>query len=383
MAVAATVQAIGSRTLQGQEPAASGKSQSTEQALAARLAELQAESGSPGITAGIVLADGTTIGLAAGMADTARSVLMTKESRLLQGSVGKTYVSAVAMQLIVEGLLDLEAPVSEYLGQEPWFEHLPNHADITVRHIMTHTSGIVRYEFDERFMADLRASPSKVWKPVELLSYLFDTDAPFAPGEGWEYSDTNYILLGLIIERLTGSTYYEEMKRRLLEPLRLENTVPSDSRRIPGLVQGYTGSPNLFELPDEVLIDGEFVINPQFEWTGGGIASTAEDLARWARALYEGKAFDSSLLPVLLDGVPARLGPDTRYGLGVIIRPTRLGEAWGHSGFFPGYLTEVAYFPDHGFSVAVQFNSSDIPNLNVRPGSVLMALAELVVEMSK
>ncbi len=380
----AAIAASGSiRPLSAQEPAVVADSRSLEQALADRLAELQAESGSPGITAGVVLPDGTAMGFAAGMADTSRSVTMTPDSRLLQGSVGKTYVSAVAMQLISEGLLDLEAPVSDYLGREPWFERLPNHAEATVRHLMTHTSGIVRYEFDPRFIADLRASPERAWSPEDRLAYVLDTEAPFAAGEGWEYSDTNYILVGLIIEHLTGSAYYDELRNRLLEPLGLENTVPSDSRRVPGLVQGYAGSPNLFELPDEVLANGVFVINPQFEWTGGGLASTAEDLARWAKALYGGEAFDASLLPVLLDGVPARLGPETSYGLGVIIRPTPLGEAWGHSGFMPGYLTDMAYFPEHGFSVAVQFNSSDIPNLGIRPGAVLMALAELVVEMSE
>jgi D-alanyl-D-alanine carboxypeptidase len=126
-----------------------------------------------------------------------------------------------------------------------------------------------------------------------------------------------------------------------------------------------------------VLVDGEFVINPQFEWTGGGIASTTADLARWAKLLYEGEAFDAAMLPTMLDGVPARLGPNTRYGLGVIIRDTPLGPAWGHSGFFPGYLTEMVYFPDHGIAVAVQFNTSDVRSLAMSPGRVLMELAQV------
>jgi D-alanyl-D-alanine carboxypeptidase len=128
-----------------------------------------------------------------------------------------------------------------------------------------------------------------------------------------------------------------------------------------------------------VIVDGEFAINPQFEWTGGGIASTSEDLARWAKLLYEGNAFDESMLPVMLDGVPARLGPNVQYGLGVIIRETPLGVSWGHSGFFPGYLTEMAYFPDHGIAVAVQVNSSDFPRLRMSPGRILMELAAVAV----
>ena len=348
--------------------------------LESRLAEMQASSGAPGATAGVVLPDGTVFALAAGTADTTLDVAMTPSSRLLQGSVGKTYVAAVAMQLVHEGLLDLDANVSHYLGDEPWYTRLPNHADITVRQLMNHTSGIIRYEFNEQFLVDLLADPNRVWRPEEQLAYLFDTEAPFPAGEGWDYSDTNYIILGMIIERLTGRAYYEEMQRRVLDPLALENTVPSNSRRIPGLVQGYAGVGNPLGVPDQVIIDGEFVINPQFEWTGGGIASTSEDLARWAMALYEGRAFDPSMLPVMLDAVPARLGPGAEYGLGVIIRNTPLGTSWGHSGFFPGYLTEMAYFPDYRIAVAVQINSSDFPRLQMSPGPMLLDLAQLVAE---
>ena len=88
------------------------------------------------------------------------------------------------------------------------------------------------------------------------------------------------------------------------------------------------------------------------------MASTAADLAKWAKTLYEGKAFDPSLLPQMLDGVPAKLGPNTKYGLGVIIRQTPLGASYGHSGFFPGYLTDMMYFPDSKITIAVQVNTS-------------------------
>jgi len=349
------------------------------QALLERLAQLREQSGVPGISAAVVLDDGTAVAIAAGMADTILGTPMTTGSRLLQGSVGKTYVSAVALQLVHEGKLDLEAKVSAYLGDEPWFERLPNHGEVTVRQLMNHTSGIIRYEFNEQFITDLLAAPDKVWQPVEQLAYLFDAEAPFAAGDGWDYSDTNYIILGLIIERLTRSAYYDELQRRVLEPLKLHNTVPSNSRRIPGLVQGYAGAENPFRMPDAVIANGEFAINPQFEWTGGGIASTSEDLARWGKALYEGRAFDHSMLAVLLDGVPARLGPNTEYGLGVIIRPTPLGPSWGHSGFFPGYLAELAYFPEHRIAVAVQINTSDTRSIRMGPLRMLLELARLAV----
>jgi hypothetical protein len=224
---------------------------------------------------------------------------------------------------------------------------------------MTHTSGLVRYEFQPTFMAALRQSPTKSWTPEERLGYILDTKAPFAAGQGWEYSDTNYIVLGMIIERLTGRAYYDELRRRVLEPLRLANTIPSDRQQLPGVANGYAGPQNELGGYDASVVDGRLAVNPQLEWTGGGIASTAEDLARWGKLLYEGKAFDPSLLPQLLAGVPARLGPNVRYGLGVMIRSTPIGTAYGHGGFFPGYATEMLYFRDARVAVAVQVNSTN------------------------
>jgi D-alanyl-D-alanine carboxypeptidase len=302
---------------------------------------------------------------------------MTPEGKLLQGSVGKTYVAAVALQLLDEGLLSLDSSVSEYLGGRPWFARLPNAPGITVRNLMTHTSGVMRYEFKDEFTQDLSASPDRVWEPEELVEYVLDEEAAFAPGQGWEYSDTNFILLGMIIEEIAGRALYRLIQERLLEPLALTETVPSDSRRVPGLIQGYAGADNPFGGTDEmVLPDGRFVINPQFEWAGGGFASSPRDLARWARALFTGQAFDPDLLETMLDGVPARLGPGVQYGLGVIMSPSPVGPAWGHSGFFPGYLTEMAYFPELDVAVAVQVNTSVGRSLGQSPRSVLIQLAE-------
>ncbi len=313
----------------------------------------------PGVSLAVALADGSRIALASGHSDTTLHTPLRTADRLLQGSVGKTYVSAVAMQLVHEKKLDLDAPISTYLGTEPWFRRLPNAGTITVRQLMNHTSGLVRYEFQPAFTAALRSAPFRTWTPEERLAYDFDTQAPFAAGAGWEYSDTNYIVLGMIIERLTGRSYYDELQRRLLGPLGLVNTLPSDRPALPGLANGYAGPKNDLGGYDASIVNGRMAANPGLEWTGGGIASTTEDLARWGKLLYEGRAFDASLLPVLLDGVPARLGRDTKYGLGVIIRPTPLGVTYGHSGFFPGYATELLYFPDTRTALALQVNVTD------------------------
>lgn len=329
----------------------------------------------PGMSAGIALADGQVLSLATGLADTALRTPLEPDALLLAGSVGKTYVAAVALQLVSEGKLALDEPISTYLGTEPWFSRLPNAAAITVRMLMNHTSGLVRYEFRPDFTRDLSANPDKVWRPAELVAYVLDTEAPFPAGGGWDYSDTNYIVLGMIIERVAGATLNDEIARRLLRPLGLTRTVPSDRREIPGLAQGYAGPGNPFGGTDAMIVDGKFAINPQFEWAGGGYAVSAGDLARWAKALYEGRAFDASLVAAMVDGVPAKLGPEARYGLGVIVRPTPLGPSWGHSGFFPGYVTEMRYFPEHRIAVAFLINTSVPRALGRAPGTVIDALA--------
>ena len=334
-------------------------------------------SGYPGISIGVAGPPGS-LGVATGLADTARREPLSPRHLLLQGSVGKTYAAALALQLVAEGKLDLDAPISRYLGEESWFARLPNADRIRVRHLMNHTSGLVRYEFGEAFTRALSAQPDRTWRPEELVAFILGQTAPFAPGQGWEYSDTNYIVLGMILEKVSGRGVYEEVERRFLRPLALTRTVPSDRRRIPGLAQGYAGPGNPFGGADAMILpDGRFSINPQFEWTGGGMASTSQDLARWGFALYGGRVLRPSELALMLQGVPAPLGPPgTTYGLGVIVRPLAVGTSWGHSGFFPGYLTEMMYFPAERWAIAVQVNSSAAPRGSLPLGRVVAAVLQ-------
>jgi D-alanyl-D-alanine carboxypeptidase len=351
-----------------------------QQKLQARLDEWHKSGKFAGATLGVCLADGNCFALATGYSDLATKTPMKPNDLMAAGSVGKTFAAAVALQLVKEGKINLDDRVEKYLGRETWFARLPNAKDMTVRQLMNHTSGLVRYEFKEQFTKDLTANPDKVWRPEELVAYLLDEKPPFEAGKSWDYSDTNYIVLGMIIEKATGKKFYDEAARRILKPLKFERTVAQDKREIKGLIQGYAGANNPFGGKDAVLENGKFIINPQFEWTGGGYVSNAEDLARWAKAMYEGKAFDSTLLPQMLDGVPARLGRDAKYGLGVIIRPTPAGLTYGHSGFFPGYMTDMMYFPESKIAVAVQVNSSVPQNLGGKSLSrVLIETAGIIL----
>jgi D-alanyl-D-alanine carboxypeptidase len=329
----------------------------------------------PGLSVSIIKTNGDQIDLVSGFNDKEKRSSLKKSDMMLQGSVGKTYASALALMLVQQGKIDLDKPVLYYLGIHDWYLKIPNAKDVTVRMLMNHTSGIMRYEFKEKFTQDLTSNPDKVWSPVDLLTYIFNDTASFKAGEGWEYSDTNYILLGMIIEQVTGKKYYDLLSSMILQPQKLRNTLPSDQRRLKGLAQGYAGAENAFGGKDKVVDEkGFFIINPQFEWTGGGIYSTTNDLTKWGKLLYESKIVDTALL--FSSAAPAKLGKDTRYALGVIIRPTALGNAYGHSGFFPGYLTELFYFPEKQICISVQANSSDFKSIKMSPFRILLEMAK-------
>ena len=130
------------------------------------------------------------------MSDTARKERMRPDHLLLAGSVGKTLAAAVALQLVQEGTLDLDAKVSTYLGHEPWYARLPNAADVTVRQLMTHTSGVVRYEFDERFLQDLVKAPYRTSRREALSLPVRQPRRRSPPAMDGSTTRRNYILLG-------------------------------------------------------------------------------------------------------------------------------------------------------------------------------------------
>jgi D-alanyl-D-alanine carboxypeptidase len=362
-----------------QRPVAARGTAVLKKDLQAKLDEWHKAGKFPGATLGVVLANGESFGLAVGYSDRDSKTPMKPDDRMLAGSVGKTFAAATALQLVKQGRISLDDKIEKYFDKEPWFDRLPNARDITVRQLMNHTSGLVRYEFKETFTKDLTANPMKVWTPEERLAYLFGEKAKFQAGKGWDYSDTNYIVLGMIIEKVTGKKFFDEANRRVLKPLKLKDTIPQEGPVMKRVVQGYAGPNNPFGGKDAMIENGKFVVNPQLEWTGGGYASTSEDLARWAKMMYEGKAFDASLLPQVLDGVAApMLGGETKYGLGVIIRKTPAGTSYGHSGFFPGYLTDMMYFPEQKIAVAAQVNTSVPQDLGKPLGRILVEVAQLI-----
>lgn len=344
------------------QPAASTQP-TLETRLQIELNNLRREYGFPGATAACILADGTVLACATGLADRDHAIPMTPESRMLAASIGKTFVAATVLALADEGVLTVNDPISEWLDDRPWLHRLPNYDAITLRHLLNHTSGLANHVESEAFaraVADTWRDVAHPFAPEALIAFILDRPALFAPGESWAYSDTGYLLAGLVVEKATGNSYYEEVTRRFLKPLRLSRTTPADRVDLSRLATGYLSPDNRFGLPARTTVrPGVMTWHPGIEWTGGGLVSNSTDLAIWGQALFEGRVMAGDYLTAMLQSVPVGDGRDgARYGLGVAIREQGLfGPSYGHGGWIPGYCSSLRYYPRHGVAIAFQINT--------------------------
>ncbi|MCK5056437.1 MAG: beta-lactamase family protein [Candidatus Aminicenantes bacterium] len=327
--------------------------------LQAKLDELTEHKDIPGATLAVVLPDERTISIASGTADIGKKRKMVPGDRMFSGSIGKTYLVPIILQLEKENKLKIHDPVKKYFKGEEWYSQLPNRKDLTLRMLLNHTGGIPEYVGKAALWEDIKKFPDKTWEPIERLKHILGDKPVNAAGKGWNYADTNYIILGMIIEKITGNTYYDELDKRVLKPLKLHNTTPSDKRELKGLIPGYSRLGAPFYISGKVLTeDGKYIFNPQLEWTGGGLVTNSLELALWAKWLYEGKILPGKALEKMLTGVKAGEGFD--YGLGVFIWNSDFGISYGHSGFVPGYNSVMEYVSGHKFSAALQFNCDNV-----------------------
>lgn len=316
----------------------------------------------PGATAAIVLADGRLISVATGFADREKKVLMTVDAVMPAASIGKTFVSAWGLALERQGRIDLDTPIAQWFGEEGWFARLPNGPDITVRMLLNHSSGLIDHAWTAAWLKDYfetsARDPDHHFPPEQLVGYALDQKPLFAAGQGYSYSDTNYVLAGMILERVSGKSYIEAIDALFWKPLGLKHMV-GNARCAPGLVNGYLMEENTLGIPEKSFVDGAIFTNPAVEFTGGGVMSTATDLARWVSLLYQERAFPAPYLAELLTPNPATIGKPARYGLGVNIVDTAFGAAWGHGGTMPYYGSMAAYFPERKIAVAIMANRTD------------------------
>ena len=332
--------------------------QEIEQLLQVRLDSLTKNEIVPGATLAVRFHDGTTLSMASGLADVEEQVAMKPDAVMFSGSVGKTYVAATVLKLFEQGKIDLNAKAIEYLGEKDWFLKVPNAGDITVKMLLNHTAGVPEYVYHKELWQQISKDPDKTWSVDERLAFIYHDQPANEPGKAWAYADSHYLILGLIIEKVTGKTYYEVLNEMILKPYKLTNTFPSDKRTLPGLVPGYTALTGEFLLPHKVVNNNQYAFNPQLEWTGGGLVSTVSDLALWASQLWGGNVLKPDTKKLMLTPTPFATGlfEDAGYGLGCFIGETKGITYYGHTGFVPGYITYVQYLPDYDLSIAFQFN---------------------------
>ncbi|GAA0483681.1 serine hydrolase domain-containing protein [Streptomyces olivaceiscleroticus] len=278
------------------------------------------------------------------------------------GSITKTFVATVTLQLAAEGRLHLDDTVERWLpGVVRGHGH--DGRRVTLRQLLNHTSGI-RDVFDEPEFTDKATGPGflthryDTWTPRQLVGLAMKGAPTFEPGTSWSYSNTNYMLAGMVIEKATGRPYGKEIEHRIIEPLGLRHTsVPGTDPRMPG-PHGIAYSKLMAEKPAAEVYDAtEF--NPSLAGAAGEMLSTTGDLNRFYRAVLRGRLFPQRQLKEMLTTVPAdEEEPGLRYGLGLMTQDLPCGiRLYGHGGGIHGSSAEAVATRDGRHTAAFNLNA--------------------------
>jgi D-alanyl-D-alanine carboxypeptidase len=286
-------------------------------------------------------------------------------------SITKTMTSAVIVLLAQEGKLQFSDPVSKYVA------NVPNGENITVAELLKMRSGLYGYTNDPGFAATLDADPTKVWTPQEVLAIAFRHPPEFPPGTAFDYSNTNYTLLGLIIEKVDGRPLGQAFQDRLFGPLGLQQTslpASADTSIPDPYSHGYMYGGSTYALvdstypPDMQAAAGAGTLQPidytnqnsSYAWAAGGAISTADDLATWIRALVDGQMFNADFQRQWLDSPQPADPAETaapQYGYG--IERQSFGPdvtMYYHFGEMPGFNAFSGYDPGNGVTLAIWSN---------------------------
>ncbi|WP_097956172.1 MULTISPECIES: serine hydrolase [Streptomyces] len=309
-------------------PAASAAGPDTVQRA---LNTLVRDGGTPAALASVKGPGGRDRTYTAGTGDLATGAPVPVDGQVRIGSNTKTFVAVVVLQLVAERKVSLDAFVDTYLPGLVRGKGIDGRR-ITVRHLLQQTSGLP--EYTSRLGDDVR-----YYAPRELLATALRHPADFAPGKRWKYSNTNYVLAGLIVQKITGRPLADEIDRRVIQRIGLRHTyfpAPGDASIREPHPHGYHREPAQTPLRDITEMD------PSWAWAAGQMISTNSDLNRFFTALLTGRLLPAPQLARMRSTVPAdaTFGPGARYGLGLVSRPLPCGGlSWGHGGSFPGYET--------------------------------------------
>ena len=299
---------------------------------------------------------GTTTVLAAGVADRRTHRPMTPDDRVRIASITKSFVAAVVLQLVGEKRLALSDTVERHL---PGL--VPGGDKITIRQLLQHTSGLYDYEQDPRLLAPyMKGNLNYTWAPKQLVALGVSHKPLFAPGASWAYSNTNYVLLGLIVEAVTKHSLASELTRRILRPLGLHATRLGADR-----VMGSPAAHGYFRGRDVTAL------NFSFAWGAGSMVSTARDVAHFYQALLGGKLLRAQQLRQMETTVTESGGD---YGLGLWKQSQLCGDSWGHIGDAVGYRSYAWSSKDGRHQAVVLITKTTEPI----SGEVNFALGTLV-----
>lgn len=302
------------------------------------------EYGIPGVIVGVWAGDRGSWVEARGTADVSSGRVLEPADRFRVGCVTMTFTATVALQLVDEGRLKLDEPLRGY------FPGADQVAEVTVRQLLNHTSGLFDYSQDEVFRLIREGEPDRKWAPEELAGIAFSHPPYGPPGQAFHLSRTNYVILGLLVERVTASTVEEEIGRRLIDRSGLINTYFPHGPGIPGRYsRGHLAG-------EGGAVEPAAAVDPSWAWAAGAMISNLDDLRAFARSLGRGELLSRSLQSERTGTVPAQADGDVyAYGLGLASRDGFLG----HEGSYPGYSCAAYYRPADDTTVVVFANLSD------------------------
>jgi len=326
--------------------------------LQARLDRVRERLSIPGVSVAILWDDGRQWLGASGWRDVKAGDPMTTDTAFALASVSKTFTAAVVLELAGEGMISLDDRVARWLPQ------YPVHPKLTIRQLLDHTSGIPDYFLNGKIDRPLQADKTATWTPEETWAYVPPLRKRFLPGRVWLYSNSNYLLLGELVQAVTGRSLALEIRDRLLDPLGLtaawyqavERPRADGTRGYRLVADGAGGLRPVSVAKRSAVMPFRSVVTAAAG--AGSMAATALDAARWMQAFAGGDVLAPSMQHAMLADVAVtrRLGAEIPYGLGIQAVPLAGRRALGHSGRFLGFRNVVRYLPAEGVTIAVLSN---------------------------
>jgi len=292
-----------------------------------------------GVSAAINLPDNKILTLVSGFSYA--NIGISPKMLFGAGSITKNFMAALILQLSEERRLSINDPISRYFP-----DHRNIDKNITIKELLNHTSGIFNYTDSTTFFPTVLSNPAKIWTSEEIFTYVSKPN--FVHGTNYYYSNTDYVILGCILQKVTGNSVSDELNKRLFRPLQLKSTFLYPDEEYKGeLSHVFAGDMDYFPMVGPSLFS--------CAWSSGGIITTPSDLTKWSKALYGGKVIKRLSMQKMLES--SKVNPS--YGLGTMLLNVDGKITYGHYGNIL-YNSYMNYFPDDKISIAVMENNAGV-----------------------